>query len=151
MENILDAIRQKKLSVTTELLDIVFLATEHLEEMIVSISEGGDGKCDVFAVIQKLKMIEKGENPVSISEKKEISAAVETEIQPATNKYDEYEYTILLQSNEQGFHTYELTITLREDCLLKGVRVYMIFEVLESLGEVIKSIPSVGSARGRKI
>jgi two-component system chemotaxis sensor kinase CheA len=143
MENILDAIRQKKLSVTPELLDIVFLATEHLEEMIVSISEGGDGKCDVSAVIQTIKLIEKGENPVSISEKKEIAVAVEAEIQPAINKYDEYEYTILLQSNEQGFHTYEITITLREDCLLKGARVYMIFEVLESLGEVIKSIPSV--------
>jgi two-component system chemotaxis sensor kinase CheA len=143
MENILDAIRQKKLSVTPELLDIVFLATEHLEEMIVSISEGGDGKCDVSAVIQKLKLIEKGENPVSISEKKEIAVAVEAEIQPAMKKYDEYENTILLQSNEQGFHTYEITITLREDCLLKGARVYMIFEVLESLGEVIKSIPSV--------
>jgi two-component system, chemotaxis family, sensor kinase CheA len=144
MENILDAIRQKKLSVKPELLDIVFLATEHLEEMIVSISEGGDGKCDVSEVIQKLKLIEKGESPISIAEKKEAAASVETVTQPgAANLYDEYEYTILLQSSEQGFHTYEITVTLREDCLLKGARVYMIFEVLESLGEVIKSNPTV--------
>lgn len=141
MENILDAIRQKKLSVTAELLDIVFLATEHLEEMIVSISEGGDGKCDVSDVIEKLKKIEKGDTP--LQEKTEIAAAVETASIQGENIYDEYEYTILLQSNEQGFHTYEITVTLREDCLLKGARVYMIFEVLESLGEVIKSTPTV--------
>lgn len=144
MENILDAIRQKKLSVTPELLDIVFLATEHLEEMIVSISEGGDGKCDVSDVIQKFMLIEKGGIPMPTPEKKEVAAAVEAVTQPAAaNLYDEYEYTILLQSSEQGFHTYQITVTLREDCLLKGARVYMVFEVLESLGEVIKSIPTV--------
>ncbi|MCQ6280179.1 chemotaxis protein CheA [Bacillus sp. EB600] len=143
MENVLDAIRQKKLMVTTELLDIVFLATEHLEEMIVSISEGGDGKCDVSDVIQKFKLIEKGESPDVLADKAESAAAVEVVNQPVINTYDEYEYTILLQAMEQGFHTYEITITLREDCLLKGARVYMVFEVLESLGEVIKSTPPV--------
>ena len=35
------------------------------------------------------------------------------------------------QSKEQGFNSFEITISLREDCLLKAARVYMIFEVLE--------------------
>lgn len=150
MENILDAIRQKKLSVTPELLDIVFSATEHLEEMIFSIAEGGDGKCDVSDVIQKFKMIEKGENPASMAGNKESATAVEDVKQQEKNVYDEYEYTILQQSSEQGFHTYEITVTLRDDCLLKGARVYMIFEALESLGEVIKSIPSVDQLEEEK-
>ena len=30
-----------------------------------------------------------------------------------------------------------------EDCLLKAARVYMVFEVLEKIGEIIKSAPSV--------
>jgi two-component system chemotaxis sensor kinase CheA len=141
MENILDAIRQEKLSVTPELLDIVFLATEHLEEMILSISEGGDGKCDVSDVIQKLKLIEQG--GYSLAGNEEIAVAAEVAPMQTTINYDEYECAVLLQSNEQGFHTYEMTITLREDCLLKGARVYMIFEALESLGEVIKSVPTV--------
>ncbi len=37
----------------------------------------------------------------------------------------------------------KLHITLREDCLLKAARVFMIFEVLEKIGEVIKSVPAV--------
>lgn len=142
MENILDAIRQSKLSVSSELLDVVFLAIDHLEEMVQSISEGGDGKSDVAEVIHQLKMIEKGESPVPAAEK-EIAAAVavEEKSQASKNIYDEFEFTVLQESAEQGFDTYEITIALREDCLLKAARVFMVFEALETVGEIIKSNP----------
>jgi two-component system, chemotaxis family, sensor kinase CheA len=142
MENILDAIRQSKFSVTPELLDVVFLAIDHLEEMVQSISEGGDGKCDVTEVIQKFKQIEKGEKPTALASKEEIATSVEVKA-PSKNRYDEFELTVLQQSAEQGFFAYEMTVTLREDCLLKAARVYMVFEVLEKVGEVIKSKPTV--------
>lgn len=144
MENILDDIRNKKLAVNADLLDVVFLATDHLEEMINSIAEGGDGKSDVSEVIQKLKQLEKGDTKAPpIVAHAETAATVETPNKSVSNQYDEYELTVMQQSVEQGFHPYELTITLREDCLLKAARVYMVFEVLESLGEVIKSLPPV--------
>jgi two-component system chemotaxis sensor kinase CheA len=73
MENVLDAIRQSKLNVTPELLDIVFSAIDHLEEMVQSISTGGDGKCDVTDVIEKFKQIEKGEKPIALAVNKEIA------------------------------------------------------------------------------
>src|SRR5699024_4406520 len=56
---------------------------------------------------------------------------------------DEFEQTILQESAEQGFTNYEISIELSEQCLLKGARVFMIFEVLEQLGEIIKSEQSV--------
>ena len=40
-------------------------------------------------------------------------------------------------------HTFEISVILREDCLLKAARVYMVFELLEKMGDVIKSSPSV--------
>ncbi|XJZ28518.1 chemotaxis protein CheA [Bacillota bacterium Lsc_1132] len=144
MENILDAIRQSKLSVSAELLDVVFLAIDHLEEMVQSISEGGDGKSDVTDVINQLKMIENGNNPaVAAAEKEVAAAAVEVINRPSKNVYDEFEFTVLQQSAEQGLATYEITVSLREDCLLKAARVYMVFEALETVGEIIKSNPPV--------
>lgn len=143
MENILDMIRQSKLSVSAELLDIVFLAVDHLEEMIQSISEGGDGKADVTNVINQLKQIEKGKIPAQATAEKEVAVAVAVKAQPSKNVYDEFEFTVLQQSIEQGFDTYEITVSLREDCLLKAARVFMVFEALETVGEVIKSNPSV--------
>lgn len=144
MENVLDAMRNNKITVTAEILDVVFAAVDHLEEMVLSIASGGDGKKDVTETVNKLLAIEKGESPnANITAKQEVSA---TTIEKASNTlkstYDEFEYTVLEQSKEQGFSSYEITVHLREDCLLKVARVFMVFEVLEKLGEVIKSNPS---------
>ncbi|MBS4221651.1 chemotaxis protein CheA [Lederbergia citrea] len=143
MENVLDGIRNEKVQVTSQLLDVVFLAVDDLEAMVESIASGGDGKRDVSMAIAKLEQLENG-NPSSIEQAaKEIAATTFTEkIQPK-NKYDQYERTIIEQSQEQGFECFELTISLRPDCLLKTARVYMVFEVLEKCGDVIKSSPSV--------
>lgn len=147
MENVLDAIRNHKLSVTPEILDVVFQAVDDLEAMVFSIADGGDGKRNVTEVVEKLKLIEKGESPQQAQSQAEV-AATSTVVTTSTgasfkSEYDEFEYTVLEQSKEQGFEAYEITIALREDCLLKAARVYMVFEVLEKVGEVIKSTPPV--------
>ncbi|MDZ5473461.1 chemotaxis protein CheA [Bacillus sp. 31A1R] len=143
MENVLDAIRNQKISVNAEILDVVFESVDHLEEMVLSISEGGDGKRDVKVTVDKLKLIEKGESPVQAQSKAEVAVAVAEETSTAKSDYDEFEYTVIQQSKEQGFEAFEITVSLREDCLLKAARVFMVFEVLEKIGEVIKSSPSV--------
>lgn len=145
MENVLDAIRNHKISVNAEILDVVFQATEDLEEMVLSIADGGDGKRNVTEVVEKLKLIEKGESPSATEAKSEVAATVAPTLEKTGIRieYDEFEYTVLQQSKEQGFDSFEITVSLREDCLLKAARVYMIFEVLEKTGEVIKSTPPV--------
>ncbi|TXC91938.1 chemotaxis protein CheA [Metabacillus litoralis] len=144
MENVLDLIRNEKLSVTADILDVVFASVDDLEEMVFSIAEGGDGKKDVSKVVELLKKIEKGEDLTSESAPQ---AVVKNDQLNQSSRliedYDDFEYTVINQSKEQGFSAYELTITLREDCLLKAARVFMVFEILENSGEVIKSIPSV--------
>lgn len=136
MENVLDALRNKTICVTPEIVDALFLAMESLEEMVVSIESGGDGKKDVSHIVQKLEMIEKG----GILETSNDESSDESFGQ---QEYDEYEQTIIHQSTEQGFHVYEITVTLRSDCLLKAARAFMVFELLEQNGEIIKSSPSV--------
>ena len=143
MENVLDGIRNQTISVSPILLDIIFLAVDDLEAMIQSIANGGDGKKDVSTVVDKLKMIENGQNPNETDGRMEVAVATAEPNQELTVHYDEFERTVIGQSQEQGFHTYEISISLRKDCILKAARVYMIFEVLEKMGEIIKSIPTV--------
>ncbi|NKE05254.1 MULTISPECIES: chemotaxis protein CheA [Mesobacillus] len=141
MENVLDAIRNNRLTTTPETIDVIFMAVDHLEDMVQSIAAGGDGKKDVTETVEKLKLIEKGEL-LSGSANKEVAASAVLEADQES-RYDEFELTVLKQSKEQGFGVYEIEIALREDCLLKAARVYMVFEVLEKIGEVIKANPSV--------
>ncbi|MFJ8261516.1 chemotaxis protein CheW [Rummeliibacillus sp. NPDC094406] len=143
MENVLDAIRNEKITVTPEILDVVFESVDHLEAMIDDIANGGDGKRDVTATVAKLKHIENGE-PI---DEVDIPAEESTVGGPISSaealRYDEFELTVIQQSHEQDFNTYEIAIHLREDCLLKAARVFMVFDILEKLGDVIKSSPTV--------
>lgn len=138
MENVLDAIRNEKIHVSPEILDIVFESVDHLEEMVMDIANGGDGKRDVSSTVAQLKRIESGEEALS-----EVVATVATPEVPSVLEYDGFEQTVITQSAEQGFNAFEISVRLREDCLLKAARVFMVFEILEKDGDVIKSTPSV--------
>ncbi|MBM7659342.1 two-component system chemotaxis sensor kinase CheA [Bacillus mesophilus] len=144
MENVLDGIRNNKIKVTAELLDVVFQSVDDLEAMVFSIAAGGDGKRDVREVVAKLVAIENGEKfEPMISTNVPVQDHQQKQEQTLNQNYDQFELTVLQQSREQGFEGYEVTVSLRKDCLLKAARVFMVFEILEKIGEVIKSNPSV--------
>ncbi|MEC2053825.1 chemotaxis protein CheA [Peribacillus psychrosaccharolyticus] len=142
MENVLDAIRNQKTELTPVIFDVIFQAVDDLEAMVMSIADGGDGKRNVKQVVEKLEMIEKGELPTS-NITTESMTIINEGMQEQETIYDEFELTVLQQSEDQGFTSHELTITLNKDCLLKGARVYMVFEILEKAGEIIKATPPV--------
>lgn len=145
MENILDAIRNSKLPVTTEILDVVFESVVNLEQMVYDVEAGGTGKKDVSSLIALLNRIEAGETGVSLADA-EVTATTIVEIENDASsgiQYDDYEMTVMAQSFEQGYKAFEITVRLREDCLLKAARVYMVFEILEATGDIIKSDPPV--------
>ncbi|MEK4698897.1 chemotaxis protein CheA [Solibacillus sp. FSL R7-0668] len=143
MENVLDAIRNEKIKVSPEILDVVFESVDHLEEMVYDIADGGDGKRNVQETVEKLKSIESGE-PVAAKAPAAPVAEAPVVLNPDLKlTYDDFEKTVILQSSEQDFNAYEITVTLRDDCLLKAARVFMVFEILEKNGDVIKSSPTV--------
>ncbi|MFJ7730417.1 chemotaxis protein CheW [Lysinibacillus sp. NPDC097231] len=142
MENVLDAIRNEKIHVTPEILDVVFESVDHLEEMVMDIANGGDGKRDVSSTVAQLKRIELGEEAIQeVVATTEIPAPVEAS--SSVLEFDSFEQTVITQSAEQGFNAFEILVRLREDCLLKAARVFMVFEILEKDGDVIKANPSV--------
>lgn len=142
MENVLDLIRNHQLTVNSEIIDSIIIGIEYLEEMVQSISEGNDGKKDVTTLLKRLEQIEKGE----------VAAATETiDIQEQQVgivdveklDLDEFQLTILKQAKDQGFDPYQITVELSDECILKGARAYMVFEALESHGEIIQTTPTV--------
>jgi two-component system chemotaxis sensor kinase CheA len=129
MENVLDAVRNHQLDAHTEVLDALFESVDALEIMVQSISEGGDGQLDVKLLVQKLQRIV-AEEPVA----KHAASSIE---------YDELVQALLSQTADQGFNAFEITVQLESTCLLKAARAYMVFDVLEQAGDVIKSAPTV--------
>ncbi|MCY8152268.1 chemotaxis protein CheA [Bacillus paralicheniformis] len=135
LENVLDAIRNEEMTITSEWMDIMFEALDDLEAIVLSIIEGGDGKRDVSEVCAKLDVTGANKEAAASAEAPE-AASSETKW-----AYDEFQRTVIAEAEEQGFKCYEINVALKEDCLLKGVRVYMVFEQLNEIGEVVKTIP----------
>lgn len=135
MENVFDKIRNEKLVVTTDILDVLFSVLDDLEAMIGSIANNGDGKRNVTENLKKLETIEKGEQLTENTPKEETSYST-------TETYNDSEISMLLQALEQGLQVLEVKISLQETCLLKATRVFMVFDSLKDLGEVFKSTPT---------
>ncbi|RLL46684.1 chemotaxis protein CheA [Oceanobacillus piezotolerans] len=148
MENVLDRIRNRQLSVTTEVIDIIFVAIEYLEDMVGSISDGNDGKKDVSELVARLQQVEKGEAAPDLTDtttaKNEAAVTLEMETaQQMDIDLDEFQLEVIHQAKEQGFFGYLMTVSLSEDSILKGARAYMVFEIIEKMGEIIKTTPAV--------
>ncbi|WP_216828415.1 chemotaxis protein CheA [Alkalihalobacterium elongatum] len=153
MENVLDLIRNQKLEASSAVLDVVFAAVDDLEEMVNDIAAGGTGKRDVSNVTELLEQIEKGGSPTQVAATvEEVVAPVSEEaVAPVSEEaetaafevtYDQFELTVLMQSQEQGYNSFQVKVSLDERTMLKAARVFMVFEVLEQIGEIIKSNPS---------
>lgn len=145
LENIFDGIRYDRITVQTDTMDILFDAVDQLNAMVEDIAQGGDGKADIDKMMNQLDKIEKGEEV--FHEEEETSSKTSDDKKPSDTsselELDEFQLTILSESKERGFENYEIFVKLREDCLLKGARVYMVFELLEKHGEVVYSNPTV--------
>ncbi|MEC0373040.1 chemotaxis protein CheA [Paenibacillus chibensis] len=141
MENVLDLVRNEKLAMQDFIFDTLFKGLDALESMVQDITEGGDGKADVSAIVSSLQAIVRGEDlsakPVSADEAQASVSGANTAIQ-----LDEFQYSVLNQSIADGHRVLYLDVYIRETCQLKAVRAYMVFDLLERSGEVIKSSPS---------
>lgn len=143
MENVLDLVRNNKLSMNSFIFDCLFKSTDALETMVNDIIEGGTGQADVSDIVKALKSIVTGDYA------KEPAAA--SPAQPAAAggggssamQIDEFQYSVLEQSVSAGHNAYFIEVGVREDCVLKAARAYMVFDIFEQNGEVIKSVPSI--------
>lgn len=149
MENVLDLVRNSKLVVDSTVMDVIFRVVDKLEEMLLSIQNGGDGSANVTNEVSDLKKLINGEkietsnslppaNPT-----KEHKSDTNIEYHPLMKELDEYQLTVMKQSASSGYFIYYIQVLLSPKTLLKAARAFMVFSTLESMGEVIKSSPSV--------
>ena len=137
MENILDGIRHKRLPVTPALLDSIFQAVDALESMLGFIEKGGGSLIDISDPVRKLQAFIIGQEKESHFETAQTLNDLNTVLIDDTSNKELFTEG----SRKQPFDVYKLDISLREDCQMKAARVLLIFQLLRSFGEIMKSIP----------
>jgi len=144
MENVLDLVRNGKLRMDSFIFDTLFKGLDALESMVRDIVNGGTGSADVTELVGLLKKIVSGEIPAkSEAAARSATASAAPAQQAGEVELDQYQYSVLQQSIGSGHRVFRTVVTIREDCVLKSARAYMVFNVLEQAGEVVKSQPSV--------
>jgi len=142
MENVLDLVRNEKLKMQDYIFDTMFKSLDALETMVQDITEGGQGKADVSAIVASLQSIENGEMTRGDAPATEKNKPANASIASAV-ELDEFQYSVLDQSIAEGHRVFYVDVLVSEHSQLKGVRAYMVFDMLERSGEVVKAYPSV--------
>ncbi|MBM7564631.1 chemotaxis protein CheA [Paenibacillus sacheonensis] len=138
MENVLDLVRNHKLRMDNFIFDTLFKGLDALESMVQDIMGGGTGKADVASIVTSLKSIVKGDYKDDSAAAKPAAAVAGDD----GSTLDQFQSSILLQSIDAGMTVFHIVVTLRDDCVLKAARAYMVFDFLERSGEIVKSSPS---------
>ena len=162
MENVFSEIRNGKMNVNADLVDIVFKCLDALEGYLNNIIETSDeGTEDNDELIAQLNaVLEKG---ISGSSESEQAAATTEETVKEEKKPEgddrkkylsipiaDFERNAIAEAKSQGKHVYATTVYIQESCLLKAARAFLVFKGLENKGQIIKSVPSVQDIEDEK-
>ena len=145
MENVLDLVRNGKLTMSSPIFDTLFKCLDALEGMVQDVVGGGTGKGDVGELVAQLQAIVRGDFGASGSSGAAAPAAAAEEGPLVATELllDQFQLSVLEQSIDSGMKVYHVQVAVRDDCVLKAVRAYMVFDLLDKNGEIVKSHPSV--------
>lgn len=142
MENVLHEVRSNKIILNTNIIDVIFECFDRLDQSVDFIATNGQELDDNNKdLVYKLRTI-LDEN--TLQKKHDENLFKESE------DIDKYVLNILKQSNARGLNSYKISITLNMNCMLKAARAFIVFNTLESIGEIIYSNPSVEDIEDEK-
>lgn len=134
LENIFEQIRQYKLEVTPELINVILESIDIIRQLKESIVEETLDDFNITPHIEKLNQLEN--SPSKVSE--DIS-----EIKEETFVLDDTQKKILLEGLDLGHNILKIEISIFKDSLMKNVRAILIHKVISENGEIIATFPSV--------
>lgn len=151
MENVLHLVRNGEIPVTTYIVDILFECFDSLGTYVTNLETTGmEGDLDSSALVSKLAdIIKNKDSDVPTDEEKKEAAqevgAVESKVVASmkdsfsipTNDIED----LLSKASEDNMNAILIRIVIEEGCMLKAARSFIVFNTLDSFGEVIRSFP----------
>ncbi len=134
MENLLQGIRDKVMSVTPAIVDVLFQCFDVINDVIREVSSGNPPSKDFSALIKKIELV--GQQRGVAVEKKEPSAP--KKIQLSTNIIKEIRDGI-----NNGLSCCEIGITLDPDAAMKSLKVQLVLTNLEKIADILVTIPTI--------
>jgi len=153
IESLFDQIRQNRLQITPGLVDVLFEAMDTLTELKEEIVGGTENSTDITLLLSKIaRARENNFEPADIQGE---SGALNNVEKPASEagsvsgptaplpdiEVDETLEEIIREAELRGYYAYAMQISFEDDCQMKEVRAFLLFETMEQAGEIIKTNP----------
>ncbi len=156
MENVFSEIRNDKLKVTSDLVDILFQCLDALEAYLDNIINTQDEGTDDNAAIIKLlnDYLNGGSGVAEQAAPQAAQAAPQTADGVVTDfskvTFADFEQHAIMEAGTKNLNVYGVHVKIDPSCILKAARAFLVFKSVEELGEIIKSIPSAQDIEDEK-
>ncbi len=154
MENVFSEIRNGKMNVTSDLVDILFACLDALQVYLDNIQQTADeGTEDNEEIIERLNNFMESSGDTGKEKKAEVKKAEETsenQESPEVMKFEEFEVHAISEALRKKLHAYKIDVKIDENCILQAARAFLVFKTLEEKGEIIKSNPSAQDIEDEK-
>lgn len=160
MEDVLSEIRNGKIHVNSDIVDVLFKCLDALEKYSDEIvNTGNDGNETNQDIIDSLNSIIKNNGTVTKSEAsapkkdgdKKVKENKDTKKEDNQLNLTYFENDAATKALKDGMNIFSIRITLNPNCVLKSARAFLIFRKLEGCNcEIIKSEPKVEDIEDEK-
>lgn len=145
-EDLLDRLRQGKMEVTYDVIDLLLAVTDRVKEMLEQVEKREEITVEYQDLVEQMQALLSGkvisqapaqdEEKLLVNEEKESIAMVDFEL--PTEQLVE-----LKESQDMGNGVYQVNVKFAPETLMKAVRAVMAVQRIESMGKVIKLRPTV--------
>jgi len=153
-EDLLDRLRQGKIDVSLEMIDILLAVTDRIKEMLSQVEQRQEISVGFEDLVSSMRALLNGEKPVvPKNPQSEQKKDAMVKYVPLNFSLTQTEGEKLNDARMMGHGVYQVDVKLAPGTLMKAVRAVMATQRIEGMGTVIKLLPSiedleVGTAEG---
>ncbi|WP_368294575.1 chemotaxis protein CheA [Dehalobacter sp. TBBPA1] len=144
-EDLLDKMRQGKMMVTNEIIDVLLAVTDKVKMMLAQVEQRSDILVDYGDLTSQMKTIT--ETGALVQKSKPFVGRNQVEEQEEKPRVDfalsPEETETVSEAAFASKSVYWLNVALEQNTMMKAVRAVMVIQRLELLGNVVKIIPSI--------
>lgn len=156
MENVFQEVRNDKIKVNGDIIDILFQCLDAIEGYLNIIKETSDeGTNDNEGIIAALNSILNGDTAPVSKEDKQAEASPASGDGDHGKKYlslhlSESDLETLKNAEDSGKVLFGFTVYVQKECLLKAARAFLVFKAVEEFGEILVYSPSAQDIEDEK-
>lgn len=142
-EDLLDRLRQGKIEVSMDLIDVLLSMTDRVKAMLAQVEQHEEISVEYQDIVDEMKALLKGGGSAVPKQVIKVSEETNNDFVPLDFSLSKEEKATIIDAISLGHSIYQLDVKFSPNTLMKAVRAVMAVQRMENLGTVVKALPSV--------